>query len=282
MSSRVYEPILPPKDHVSQPSPRLNAEQERMQKEVQAHFSRDGYAVPGLEEKGELMEEEKVWLSYECQLRYLRAAKWKLPEAIKRLEKTLKWRREYGVYTHITAEYVEPEGVTGKTFIFGYDVNGRPGFHMCPSRQNTEETPRQVEYTVWMLERCIDLMDANVESLDILLNFADKAKHPSMTQSRTVLSIIQDHYPERLGNSLMINVPFLVTIFFKLITPFVDPVSVQKMRFNPNVIEDGYFTPDMITKESWGGDRDFEYKHEKYWPKLVELCEGRRKQWMEN
>ena len=40
--------------------------------------------------------------------RYLRAAKWNVEKAVERLESTLKWRREFGVYTH-TPEYLEPE-----------------------------------------------------------------------------------------------------------------------------------------------------------------------------
>ena len=40
--------------------------------------------------------------------RYLRATKWDVQKAIECLESTLKWRREFGVYTH-TIEYLEPE-----------------------------------------------------------------------------------------------------------------------------------------------------------------------------
>jgi hypothetical protein len=43
--------------------------------------------------------------------RYLRASKWKVDATILRLEATLKWRREYGVDTIVTAEHVEPEVV---------------------------------------------------------------------------------------------------------------------------------------------------------------------------
>ena len=42
--------------------------------------------------------------------RFLRAVNWaSAAAAIKRLEDTLKWRREFGVYDVITASYVEPE-----------------------------------------------------------------------------------------------------------------------------------------------------------------------------
>lgn len=117
-------------------------------------------------------------------LRYLRATKWKTPEAaIERLEATLKWRREYGLYDVVTDAHVEPEvsfyrlmfllllhaltrlqqAVTGKEVLFGYDVDGRPAFYMFPSRQNTDEPTRQIQFAVWMLERGLDLMGPGVE-----------------------------------------------------------------------------------------------------------------------
>lgn len=47
--------------------------------------------------------------------------------------------------------------------LFGYDITGKPGVYMIPSRQNTTEATRQVQYTFWMLERAIDLMEPGVE-----------------------------------------------------------------------------------------------------------------------
>lgn len=171
-----------------------------------------------------------------------------------------------------------------------------------PSRQNTDEATRQVQFAVWMLERSIDLMGPGVEyvesyiaiciskesdktmfyrSIDLLINFADRAKQPSFGTGRTVLSILQDHYPERLGLALIINVPFLVTTFFKLITPFIDPVTRNKMKFNPQVVQDEIFAPEMVMSEWWGGSCNFEYDHAKYWPALVEMCDQRSNLFME-
>jgi hypothetical protein len=96
-----------------------------------------------------------------------------------------------------------------------------------------------------------------------------------------VLNILQDHYPERLGLALVINVPFLVNAFFKLILPFVDPATRLKIRFNPDVIQEGIFKPDMIMKQWWDGDQDFVYEHDKYWSVLVEMCEARKKAQLE-
>ncbi|TFK40424.1 CRAL/TRIO domain-containing protein [Crucibulum laeve] len=282
MSEKTYTP-LPPASPVHQEDPRAkitNAEQA-MYDEVLKHFSDENYELPGAE-KGLLTDDEKFWLSRECLLRYLRASKWKTAAAIQRLEATLTWRRDFGLYDKVNAPHVEPEAVTGKEILFGYDVVGRPAFYMIPSRQNTTEATRQIEFAVWMLERGVDVMEPGVETLSILINFADKAKNPSLSTARTVLNILQDHYPERLGNAIVINVPFLVNAFFKIIMPFVDPVTREKVKFNPDVVKDGIFAPEMLMSQWWGGNQNFEYVHEKYWPVLVKTCDERHNRWKDS
>ena len=53
--------------------------------------------------------------------------------------------------------------MTGKEVIYGFDVKGRPALYLCPSKQNTDESVRQVQFVTFMLERCIDLMGPGVE-----------------------------------------------------------------------------------------------------------------------
>jgi len=270
-----YLPFAPPNEQKQRPIRELKDGQQEKYDKVVEHFSDEKYEVPG-EKKGPLTEDERFWITSDCIFRYLRASKWNLQHVIQRLEDSLRWRREYGLYDLITADHVEPEAVTGKEIIFGYDTAGRPAFLMIPSRQNTEESPKQLHYAVWMMERAIDLMGPGVETLALLINFADRGKNPSMQTSRTMLNIIQNHYPERLGRALIINVPFLINAFFKIIMPFVDPVTREKVRFNPDAIREGLFAKDNLMTQWWGGDRDFEWNHEKYWPTLVNMCAERR------
>lgn len=110
MSEKLYLPTTPPAPVVeADPRATLTDVEREMYTAVLEHFSVPVYTIPGLE-KGELLEEEKFWLSSECLLRYLRAVKWKTSSAaIERLEATLKWRREYGLYDLVKASHVEPE-----------------------------------------------------------------------------------------------------------------------------------------------------------------------------
>ncbi|KAF9243498.1 CRAL TRIO domain-containing protein [Melanogaster broomeanus] len=288
---------LPGAVHVPLPVPtHPNTEYDR----VLAHFTSSDYVLPDVDPaKGALMEEERMWLSYECILRYIRATKHDVPESIKRLEGTLKWRRDFGIYTTITTEHVEPEALTGKEFLFGYDTRGRPALYMCPSRQNTEESPRQIHFVVWMLERATDLMGPGVETLALMIDYADKAKNPSLSTARQVLNILQTHYPERLGAALIAHLPWLIHTFYKLITPFIDPVTRTKMIFNPVKDDSGLwrsaeamdrgedttkagepdakvFELDQLASDGWSGSQMFVYAHNVYWPALVSMCEERR------
>jgi len=96
-----------------------------------------------------------------------------------------------------------------------------------------------------------------------------------------VLSILQDHYPERLGRAFVINVPFILNAFYKMINPFIDPVTREKLKFNPNCVKEGHFESNMLIKGNWGGDRTVEYVHEKFWPAWLKMTGERRERHQE-
>ncbi|KAK0507791.1 hypothetical protein JMJ35_009680 [Cladonia borealis] len=226
-------------------------------------------------EKTPLTDSERMWLTRDCLLRYLRASKWSEPLAAQRIQATLLWRREYGVESH-TAEYISEENETGKQVVLGYDNEGRPCLYLNPHKQNTKGKEKQIQHLVFMLERCIDLMPAGQETLALLVNFKESRKGDgaSVGQGRETLSILQNHYPERLGRACVKDVPWVIWGFFKLITPFIDPLTKQKLKFDEDL---RLLVPPEQLLKSYGGDVEFEYVHEVYWPALIGLAESRRK-----
>jgi len=156
--------------------------------------------------KSAMADSERMFLTRECLLRYLRATKWVKADAEARLLGTLVWRREYGV-EKLTADYISNENETGKQVITSYDVNARPCHYLLPSRQNTPRSDKQIQHLVFMLERVIDLMVPGQETLALLIDFADtkSGQGGSVGQGRQTLYILQNHYPERLGRALVTN-----------------------------------------------------------------------------
>ncbi|KAI9846999.1 MAG: hypothetical protein M1837_003355 [Sclerophora amabilis] len=260
------------------PPPQLTAEQEAKYQDLLSTV-RSWTTIPNTSGKNSptapLTDDERLWLTRECLLRYLRAVKWSAVEAPKRLRGTLTWRREYGVAKH-TADYISPENETGKQVLLGYDVKARPCLYLIPSRQNTKRTDRQVQHLVFMLERVIDLMVPGQDSLSLFINYKDSSSGevPSVSQGREVLSILQTHYPERLGRAYVINLPWYVNGFFKLISPFIDPLTREKLRFNEDLRP---HVPPAQLLSTMGGQVEFAYDHATYWPALTKLAEGRRK-----
>ncbi|TKY89626.1 hypothetical protein EX895_001411 [Sporisorium graminicola] len=217
-------------------------------------------------------------LSKESMIRYLRATKWDVASAKKRLTDTIAWRREYGVDS-LKAEDLEPEAMTGKETVLGFDNKGRPLHYMHPSRNTTEETPRQMQYAVWILERAIDLMPPGVEMLALLINFGGKKRNPtSISNAKLMLYILQNHYVERLGIALCINVPWIFKAFWNAIYPFIDPVTKGKCKFDEAIKDE---VPNGQLASDFGGLLDFPYEHDKYWPQLVELTKRRREEQLE-
>lgn len=281
---RPFEQIFPAPDpsvKLTKPAP-LSDTQEAKYNEMLEYFkSIEEYptSLKGNGPKKPLTEWEKLRnLSRESMIRYLRATKWDVPSAKKRLTDTIAWRREYGVDS-LKAEDLEPEAQTGKETILGFDNKGRPLHYMHPSRNTTKETPRQMQFAVWILERAIDVMPPGVEMLALLINFGGKKSNPtSISNAKLMLYILQNHYVERLGIALCINVPWIFKAFWNAIYPFIDPVTKGKCKFDEAIKDE---VPNAQLAADFGGLLEFPYEHEKYWPQLIELTDKRRVEQLE-
>ncbi len=75
---------------------------------------------------------------------------------------------------------------------------------------------------------------------------------------------------EAIANKLA--VPWVANVFLKLITPFIDPITREKLHFNEDVSK--YVPKEQLWTEL-GGDVQFEYDHATYWPTLTALCNER-------
>ncbi|KAL5614565.1 hypothetical protein BROUX41_004668 [Berkeleyomyces rouxiae] len=242
--------------------------------------------VPSAKGKaGALTDDERMWLTRECLERYLRATKWNEAEAEKRVLATLTWRREFGL-DDLTPEHIGPENETGKQMIAGFDNEARPCLYLSPGRQNTQPSHRQVEHLAFMVERVLDLLPPGQETLALLINFkpakGQKSSGPSLSLAKECLNVLQMHYPERLGRALIINVPWVIWGFFKLITPFIDPRTVVKLKFNEAMNQ--YVPEDQLWDEFEGGKLNFEYDHSVFWPALWKMTQehkaARRERWV--
>ncbi|KAH3671662.1 hypothetical protein OGAPHI_000367 [Ogataea philodendri] len=292
---KVSVPFEEPPSYLKPPEEtKLSEEELEKYNTVLKHFQDPDLKVPSTEHhhKGALValsKDQKAWLTRECFLRYLRASKWHVESAIKRIEGTLGWRKEFGIESMtdeseniVTSELVSPESETGKEVILGFDNQCRPCLYLKPGRQNTKTSFRQVQHLVFFLERVIDFMPSGQDSLALLIDFknhpeiaaqAETSKVPPLTVGKQVLHILQTHYPERLGKALLTNIPFLGRTFLRLIYPFIDPLTKEKLVFDADFAD---FCPAEQLDKEFDGLVDFEYDHEVYFPALVEMAKKKQ------
>lgn len=292
-------PFSQPTTELKIPDPaELTSEQKKKYEYVLKHFQNPDLVVAPLEEQqkkknGEdftpLTGDEKSWLTRECFLRYLRATTWVEEDAITRILATLAWRREYGISKSLSEEndvnsdLVAVENETGKEVILGFDNDARPCLYLKPGRQNTKSGPRQIQLNVYMLERVIDYMPSGQDTLLLLIDFKPspagtvKEKLPPVSIGRQVLHILQAHYPERLGRALLTNIPFLAWTFLKIIHPFIDPLTRQKLVYDEPF--QNYVPLEQLDKD-FGGKLNFDYNHEKYWPEMLRISTEKKQLYM--
>jgi hypothetical protein len=154
------------------------------------------------------------------------------------LDASLKWREKFGLpnIDH-WKEVIALENSTGKTYVRGYDNHGHVIVYMKPSFENTNEHDGNIKHLIYTMERAVACMKPESNGkmcLVIDYNGYSLRNAPPMKTSREVLSILQDHYPERLYRAYCIRPPYVVYGFYSLISPFMDPVTKEKMQMLTN------------------------------------------------
>ncbi|KAI8391583.1 CRAL-TRIO domain-containing protein [Radiomyces spectabilis] len=264
------EPILsPPADYSPVPPATLDeAQQEKLQK------LREYMESIMLPETHEYYPNEKGFLTDGTLKRYMRARKWDYEAAKNMLENSVKWRRDYRP-DEIDPDYIRPESETGKMYFNGFDKCGRPIWIMRPRLQNSKDGDRQIKNIVFSLERGIRLMPDKVENLAIIVDFKDSsASHnPSVATCKKFLDILGNHYPERLGIAFVVKSPWFFFATFKLISPFMDPVTKDKIKFvattNAWVHLEQCIDPNHLETD-FGGNYHFTFDIDAYWDKFID------------
>lgn len=179
-----------------------------------------------------------------CCVRYLRARNWRLPAAVKMMQATLAWRRQYKPEA-ITFAHIAPEAETGKQFLVrdmqtggvARDASGRPMLVLRPRCENTKTYDRQMQYVVyhletasWHADQLNGLGDGKMTWIVDFVGYTYSTAPPLSSAIQT-LKVLQNHYPERLGISVSYLPPKVFQLTWKAIQPFMDPLTKEKVHF---------------------------------------------------
>lgn len=157
------------------------------------------------------------------------------------LQETIEWRKEFEIPKLLTdfKATIALENSTGKMYVRGFDKEGRPLIYMKPVNENTKDHLGNIKHLVYTMERAVACMDAKGQGntkLSLVIDYGGytSSHAPPMKTSKETLSILQNHYPERLQCAYCIRAPFVFYAFFKMVSPFIDPVTKKKISMIKN------------------------------------------------
>ncbi|CAG8492419.1 10534_t:CDS:2 [Paraglomus occultum] len=221
---------------------------------------------------------------------YLQGNRWSLAEAEKQWLKTVAWRIAYK-----TSEISHEDEDVSKcarfrtNYVNGFDKFGRPLIYLKKRADKHEkhDFAAGLRLLVHSLETALKVMPSTAHQLVIIMDFTlfHQSHSVPLPVARETLTILSTHYPERLARAYLVNAPFLLRCFLKLLSPFMDEVTRNKIVFVDNVpteanMQDGAETKngkskiDPILAEwidesmlevAYGGNLNFVYEHDIYW-----------------
>jgi len=225
-------------------------------------------------------------------LRFLRARKWDVQNALVMLVSTMHWRSaemhvdddimfngETGAVkvakTGTGAEKKDAEGFLeqlrmGKSFLHGTDSEGRP-ITVVSARLHKpgEQSEKSLErYTVFVIETARMLLRPPVDTATIIFDMTGfSMANMDYTPVKFMIKCFEANYPESLGSVLVYKAPWIFQGIWKIIKGWLDPVVASKVHFASDEKELSEWIPKARILKSLGGDENWDYN-------FVEPVEG--------
>ena len=219
-------------------------------------------------------------------LRFLRARKWNVQNALVMFVSTAHWRaKDIKMDTEIV-----PRGEAwfadrarngsgdekqlgrdfmaqirmGKSFIHGTDKEGRP---MCFVRVRLHKSGDQSEealekFTVYTIETARMMLNEQVDTAGIVFDMTDfSLSNMDYTPVKFMIKIFEANYPESLGHICVHRSPWVFSSIWKIIRGWLDPVVAAKVHFTDDVKALSEFVDRNHIPQELGGDEDFDYHY---------------------
>ncbi|KAF5197695.1 Phosphatidylinositol transfer protein [Thalictrum thalictroides] len=172
--------------------------------------------------------------------RFLHYRKLDVEKASESFLKYLKWRKAFVPNGYISESEIRTEISQKKLFMQGFDKKGRPlvvvfhGRHVVvKKKERIEEFKRFMVYC--MDKVCARMRDNGQEQFSFISDFAEWGLSKNdINGCLTVLSILQDFYPETLAQVYIVNQPYLLNTIWKIVSPLIRNNTKEKFVFVDN------------------------------------------------
>ncbi|KAL1861809.1 phosphatidylinositol transfer protein csr1 [Diaporthe australafricana] len=219
-------------------------------------------------------------------LRFLRARKWDVDNALVMLVSTMNWR---ATEVHVDDDIMKNGEATmveksqssdpkakqlgedfmaqirmGKSFLHGVDDKGRP---ICVVRVRLHHQGEQCEeslerYTVYLIETARMVLRSPVDTATILFDMTGfSMANMDYTPVKFMIKCFEANYPESLGSVLVHKSPWIFQGIWKIIKGWLDPVVASKVHFTNNLKDVEQFIHSSRVLKELDGQEDWTYTY---------------------
>ena len=166
--------------------------------------------------------------------RFVRGSKMNITKAVEDMTKMLAFRREEKVQSVTEANYTGILAQTEQSIVLnGKDHNGRPLVEVFAAKhdKNNRDINEYKAFVIHTFEQCMSY--GNDERLSFVFYMENFGifKNMDFECVKCLVSILQSYYPETLNTALIIDAPFVFWGCWKVIKPWLDPVTAAKVTF---------------------------------------------------
>jgi len=189
---------------------------------------------------------------------------------------TIKWRLEFKPHM-ISCKDIEHHFKQGKNYFFGYDKLNRPIIVMRVRLDAPEDVPGKLKIMIYQLERGVKCkMRDNAEQVTWLVDtstYGFKNMDSAGTKmSFDLLHILNNYYPERLGALFVVDAPWIFSVFYNMVSPFLNSHTVEKIFFLSGKDKEKlqqHINADQLEIEYYG-KADNKYNHDEYIAEMLD------------
>ncbi|KAJ2608254.1 hypothetical protein H4S08_004517 [Coemansia sp. RSA 1365] len=200
-------------------------------------------------------------------LRFLRARKWNVDDALQMLLACLHWRLNEELDCIIwngesSLNYSLMQRGIG--YIYKTDRLGQPVLYIPVRAIDPTAQPQEqmIEYTIYLMEVARIMLHPPAEKVCLIFDTTDMSmSNMDWTYFKTFLHYLEHYYPECLGLVIIYNASWVFYSLWKLISPMLDPVVASKVHFASTAADLQRFIAPQNLPLEYGGKSTFKYTY---------------------
>ncbi|XP_029314647.1 motile sperm domain-containing protein 2 isoform X2 [Cottoperca gobio] len=192
---------------------------------------------------------------------YLQWRMYVIDDALKMIDESLQWRKEYGVNDITESTIPKWMFETGAVFLHGYDREGNKlfWFKVKLHFKDTKTIVDKKKYVAFWLERYAKKEPGM--PLTVIFDMADSGlSNIDMEFVKYIVNCFKVYYPKYLSKMIIVDMPWIMNAAWKIVKSWLGPEAISKLKFASKSEIQGYIGPEYLPPHM-GGTDPFKYSY---------------------